>query len=114
MLYKHYAPKAKMEIVRGGDDAVKQYIKEKIKASQEKIGVLCFDGEGKEFNALAIEYGNPNEPLTLSHDLFASLYEFDKTDVEKIYARVIEPTGVGLGIYNRMLRAAAFNVTNVG
>ncbi len=114
MLYKHYAPKAKMELVRGEDCAVKQYIKEKISNSDKKIGVLCFEGEGKEFDAHTIEYGSPNEPLTLSHNLFASLYEFDKTDVEKIYARVIEPTGVGLGIYNRMLRAAAFNVTNVG
>jgi len=114
MLYKHYAPKAKMELVRGGDDSVKQYIQQKIKASDKKIGVLCFDGEGKDFDALTIEYGTPAEPLTLSHNLFASLYEFDKTDTEMIYARVIEPTGVGLGIYNRMLRAAAFNVTNVG
>lgn len=114
MLYKHYAPKAKMELVRGGDNAVKQYIKEKINSSDEKIGVLCFDGEGIEFDAHTIEYGDPKDPLTLSHNLFASLYEFDETDVTKIYARVIEPTGVGLGIYNRMLRAAAFNVTNVG
>lgn len=114
MLYKHYAPKAKMEIVRGSDNAVKEYIKEKIKNSDKKCAVLCFDGEGKEFDVRTIEYGNPSEPLTLSHNLFASLYEFDKTDVELIYARVIEPTGVGLGIYNRILRAAAFNVTNVG
>lgn len=114
MLYKHYAPKAKMELVRGSDNAVKQYIKEKILSSDEKIGVLCFNGEKSDFNAFCIEYGDPNAPLTLSHNLFAALYEFDKTDVEKIYARVIEPTGVGLGIYNRMLRAAAFNVTNVG
>ncbi len=114
MLYKHYAPKAKMELVRGSDNAVKQYIKEKIKDSDKKIGVLCFYGEGKEFDAHTIEYGNPSEPLTLSHNLFSSLYEFDNTDVEMIYARVIEPTGVGLGIYNRMLRAAAFNVINVG
>ena len=114
MLYKHYAPKAKMELVRGGDEAVKAYIKEQIKNSAQKTGVLCFDGEGKEFATLAIEYGDPDNPLTLSHNLYASLYEFDKTDVEKIYARVIEPTGMGLGIYNRILRAAAFNVTNVG
>ncbi len=114
MLYKHYAPKAKMVLVRGSDNAVKQYIKEQISQSDKKIGVLCFDGEGGEFDAHTIEYGNPKDPLTLSHNLFASLYEFDKTDIEKIYARVIEPNGVGLGIYNRMLRAAAFNVTNVG
>ncbi len=114
MLYKHYAPKAKMELVRGDDIAVKQYINQKISQSTQKIGVLCFDGEGKDFDAHTIEYGSPKNPLTLSHNLFSSLYEFDATDVEMIYARVIEPTGVGLGIYNRMLRAAAFNVTNVG
>ncbi len=114
MLYKHYAPRAKMELVRGDDAAVKQYINDKISHSDKKIGVLCFDGEKDDFDAYAIEYGNPDEPLTLSHNLFSSLRMFDETDVEMIYARVIAPTGVGLGIYNRMLRAAAFNVTNVG
>lgn len=112
MLYKHYAPNAKMELVRGNDNDSISYIQNRINSSEYKCGVLCFDGEATQFkNAFCYEYGLKDFPLTLSKNLFSALREFNNTDVEYIYARVIEPTGVGLGIYNRMLRAASFNVT---
>lgn len=108
MLYRHYAPKAPMELVRG-NNAV-NYINSKLK-QYKNPAVLCFDNEKSLFDALCIEYGDPKNPLTLSHNLFAALREFDEKEVDYIFARVIEPEGVGLGIYNRMLRAASFNVT---
>lgn len=111
MLYRHYAPKAKMELVRGDDDKVIEYIKLKTEYNDKKYGVLCFDGEANNFNCHTIEYGTPEKPITLSQSLFNALREFDKTDVEMIFARVAKPEGVALGIYNRMLRAASFNVT---
>ncbi len=110
MLYRHYAPKAKMMLIRGNDKDVIEYINKQI-ANNSNCGVLCFDNESGCFaNATVIEYGTPNNPLSLSHNLFSALRKFDLTDVEIIYARVIEPCGVGLGLYNRMLRAASFNV----
>ena len=108
MLYRHYAPKAPMELVRGNN--AKNYIKSKLK-NYKNPAVLCFDDESGDFDALCIEYGTPSQPLTLSRNLFSALREFDKTDTDYIFARVVEPEGVGLGIYNRMLRAASFNVT---
>jgi len=114
MLYRHYAPRAKMILVRGSDGAVRDYIKNKVDNYRGKPGVLCFDGEGGMFDAFTIEYGTPSDPLTLSRNLFSSLRKFDETEVDVIYARVMAPEGVGLGIYNRMLRAASFNVVSVG
>lgn len=114
MLYRHYAPRAKMVIVRGDDNQAIEYIKTKTAAHRGKPGVLCFDGEGGLYDAFTIEYGTPDDPLTLSHNLFSSLRKFDETEVDLIFARVMPPEGVGLGIYNRMLRAASFNVINVG
>lgn len=111
MLYRHYAPNAVMEIVKGDDKDVIEYIVNAIHVSKSKSGVLCFENESSLFsNAVTIEYGNPDNPISLSKNLFKCLREFDNTDVKKIYARVIEPVGIGLGIYNRMLRAASFNV----
>ena len=110
MLYRHYAPNAQMELVRGDDEKVIEYIINSIN-NNDNCGVLCYDGEAKLYkNAVTIEYGSPNDPISLSKNLFKSLRKFNDTNVTKIYARVIEPTGVGLGIYNRMLRAASFNV----
>lgn len=114
MLYRHYAPRAQMELVRGPRDLAVDYICSEIKKNDCKVGVLCFDGESGIFSgAKTIEYGTPLEPLTLSQNLFSALRRFDKTEVAKIYARVIEPEGIGLGIYNRMLRAASFNVKSL-
>lgn len=113
MLHKHYAPKAQMVLVRGNDDKVIEYIRKTASESND-IGVLCFDNEQKLFGeSVCLSYGNPDNPTSLSHNLFNALREFDKTDIKKIYARVIPPEGIGLGIYNRMLRAANFNVVAV-
>lgn len=111
MLYRHYAPRASMELVRGSDDAAVKYIRERL---TPKTGVLCFDGEAALFDgAYAVEYGDKNDPLTLSKNLFACLRKFDGSDVEHIFARAVSPVGVGLGVYNRMLRAASFKVTSL-
>lgn len=111
MLFKHYAPQASMQLVRGNDTDVIKYINAEISSSNVKCGVLCFDGEKDAYTSeYVIEYGNPNDPITLSKNLFYALRCFDKTSVKQIYTRVIEPKGLGLGIYNRLLRAASFNV----
>lgn len=114
MLHRHYAPRAKMVIVRGSDAQAVDYIQKKISVHRGKPGVLCFDGESALFDAFTIEYGTPKDPLTLSHNLFSALRKFDETEVDLIFARVMPPEGVGLGVYNRMLRAASFNVVNAG
>ena len=111
MLYKHYAPKAPMELIRGEDEKVIAYIQKQIK-NADGIAVLCFDGEQKLFDgAKVLAYGTPENPITLSKNLFDALREFDNHNITKIYARIANPEGVALGVYNRMLRAAAFNVT---
>ena len=111
MLYRHYAPRASMELVRGDDAAVIAYIRQRLAPG---VGVLCFDGEAELFpGAHAVEYGDKNDPLSLSKNLFSRLREFDDSDVSHIFARVAPPAGAGLGVYNRMLRAASFNVTSL-
>ena len=45
--------------------------------------------------------------------LFAKLREFDDLGAEKIYIRLPKPEGIGLALYNRIIRAAEFNVIKV-
>ena len=76
-----------------------------------RAGVLCFDSERGCFtNAFVLSYGNENDSGSLSHNLFKALREFDRRDIDIIYAHAPEPYGDTLGVYNRMLRAAGFNV----
>jgi L-threonylcarbamoyladenylate synthase len=42
--------------------------------------------------------------------LFAKLREFDELGAERIYIRLPEPQGIGLALYNRIVRAAEFNI----
>jgi L-threonylcarbamoyladenylate synthase len=41
------------------------------------------------------------------------LRRFDCMDVDVIYARMPSDKGVGLAVYNRLIRAAGFSVINV-
>jgi L-threonylcarbamoyladenylate synthase len=45
--------------------------------------------------------------------LFARLREADGTDAEIIYAHLPDKNGLGLALYNRMIRAAAHTVLRV-
>jgi L-threonylcarbamoyladenylate synthase len=42
--------------------------------------------------------------------LFAKLREFDDLGADEIYIRLPEPEGIGLALYNRIIRAAEFNI----
>lgn len=46
--------------------------------------------------------------VTQAHRLFAALRELDERGAKLVYARCPHKEGVGLAVYNRLLRAAAF------
>ena len=46
-------------------------------------------------------------------ELFDRLREFDETGAKIIFARPPEKTGVGTAVYNRLLRAAGFEVKDL-
>ena len=53
-------------------------------------------------------YGENDEDVTQAHRLFAALRELDERGAKLVYARCPRKEGVGLAVYNRLLRAAAF------
>jgi len=112
MKYRHYAPNAKITVVQGNDSDVIKYINDNI---TDKDGILCFDGEEKYFNkGLVISLGNRFDATSLSHNLFDALRRFDDADVAKIYSRNCESNGEYLGVYNRLMKAAGYNIINLG
>jgi L-threonylcarbamoyladenylate synthase len=105
--YKHYAPKAKVVVVKGEILDVVHYINEN---ADKDCAVLCFEGEEKLFNLPCLSYGAKNDAAAQAKYLFWALRESDKLNVKTIYARCPEISGIGLAVYNRLLRAAAFEV----
>ncbi len=139
MKYKHYAPKGEMVLVKGNKEQFCAFVNEKVHGFEEEqkrstkanvcmneivsgnekqsqqsgIYALCFEGEQQFLNCPTTAYGAENKPEELAKNLFAALRDLDDKGAEKIYAHCPKESGVGLAVYNRMLRAAAFKVVNL-
>ncbi len=110
MKYKHYAPKADVTILNGTLDAYKDYIREH---NGQGVFALCFEGEQECLPCPCVTYGHETRPDEQARALFSALRELDARGAKTVYARSPQKTGVSLAVYNRLLRAAAFRVTEV-
>ena len=105
MKYKHYAPKAEITIV---DAALEDYARF-VNAQPEAVA-LCFQGEESLLDVPCVPFGRAEDALSQAHDLFAALHRLDAIGAKTVYARMPRRNGVGLAVYNRLIRAAAFRV----
>ncbi len=103
MKYKHYAPKTETFLVEGENFA--DFVNEK----PQSVAV-CFKEEAKEITIPKIIYGEKSAPETLAQNIFAVLREVDSMGVKKVFIHAPEKSGIGLAVYNRLIRAAAFKV----
>lgn len=132
MKYRHYAPNARMALVTTSllkekdyevseeerlqaDRQISDYINrlvEKDEAEGLRAGIICCDetkelygrAHGKASDIKII--GHRSEPLSMTHELFRVLREFDNDKVERIYAESYSDRGVGFALMNRMRKAA--------
>lgn len=109
MKYKHYSPKAEVFIVKGSLPSFKFYI-DSVKQNGDMA--LCFDGEEKDISVPCLTFGKEENAEEQAHLLFANLRKFDELHATRVFVRSPSKDGVGLGVYNRLLRAAAFKVIN--
>lgn len=107
MKYKHYSPKAHVTLVKGDFDRFKEYISSQ---KDENIIALVFDGEENSLPIKAIPYGDEKNSLSQAQNIFAALREVDELGASRAYVRYPIREGVGLAVYNRLIRAAAFEV----
>lgn len=122
MKYKHYAPKASIILVQGSADAYCDYVRNQwqeacSKAESESLSsglyALCFAGEESSLPCPCVSYGARNDSAAQAHQIFSALRELDARGAVTAYAHCPEKSGVGLAVYNRMLRAAAFRVVEL-
>lgn len=107
MKYKHYAPKAEITIVKGSPAAYAAYVNAR---KDNAVGALCFDEDLPTLSVPAITYGNRNDALTQAQKLFDALRQLDEMGIRTVYAACPDTSGIGLAVYNRLLRAAAFRI----
>lgn len=106
MKYKHYAPKAKIIIVNADKEKYENYVN-----SQSGAFALCFEDD--DVTLPKVTFGKEGDDLSQSHALFESLRRLDELGAKKVYARNPKLSGVGLAVYNRLIRAAAFCVLDL-
>lgn len=114
MKYRHYAPKAQMNIVTGDINKVIDYINKRLEEdieNKKNVGIVCTD-ETIGAYPLGIKkiIGNRKDEGSIAHNMFAILREFDALDVDIIYSEGFETEGLGYAIMNRLNKAAGYNI----
>lgn len=105
MKYKHYAPKADITLIKSDFDSFKR-----LTQSEKGITALCFNGEGAQLDCQFVEYGGKDDGYSQSARLFDALRELDEKGAKKVYARCPDTRGMGLAVYNRLIRACGFKI----
>lgn len=108
MKYKHYSPKADIIMVEASLDDFTDYVKNHC---GDGVYSLIFDGDEIDFPYNNLTYGADSE--SQAHLLFQRLRELDDIGAEKVYVRAPVTEGVGLAVYNRLIRAAGFEVIRI-
>ncbi len=104
MKYKHYSPKANVIIVDEHGERFRQY------CTENAVGKTLALGIGVEEQGMFIDYGAT--PELQAQRLFLLLREADESLADTVFVEMPSQQGVGLAVYNRLLRAAGFEVVS--
>lgn len=111
MKYKHYAPDAPFVLLDGEDLDVLNFMR----SAPNDAVLLCYDEEIPYLSQhKIIPLGKRSDIETEAHRLFSALREADRQGASVIYAHLPSSSdGLGLALYNRMLRAAAHTIRHI-
>ena len=116
MKYRHYAPVAKVTILRCAEEEKLASALCRAYDEAEKKGevpaILGFDGAAYGGRRV-LSLGSFNHPEDAAQRLFAALRRLDDTDVTHAFCAATEEGGIGLAVMNRMGRAAAFDIVDL-
>lgn len=114
MLYKHYSPKAELLLFAGAEANVISAMQARARelvAQGKSIGILTPNAEAAFFADIPAKIFLLGADLDeISHNLFEGMRELDRAGVEVILVRSYEQSGLGLALWDRLLRAAEGHV----
>lgn len=109
--YKHYAPKAKVEVYIGSSQKFKKKLDDILKNRDNKIGIMIFNEDGYFDKAdYIINMGSINDLDKMASILFTALREMDHEGMDVVIVHGVFEEGFGLSIMNRLKKAASGNV----
>ncbi len=108
MKYQHYSPRAHVTLVKGSCEAFAAYF---LNHAEAGAYALVYDDADTIPGVPCLTYGTNGQEQ--ARQIFSKLRALDDLGVEQVYVRAPDPDGIGLAVYNRLIRAAGFEVIQV-
>lgn len=112
MKYRHYAPRgelwlAEADTPRGMVELINHKLVE-WRSADKRIGVLTTAENSEQYPAadVILTCGRRDDLLSVAHNLYDVLREFDRLQVDVIISETFEEAGVGSAVMNRLRKAA--------
>ncbi len=118
MKHMHYAPNAKCVMLNiENENSLTSYVDKLIEENSMKN--ICFMLKENNINKLnvsssdviKINLGSSNEDV--AKNLFKSLRDIDRKNIDVCFIEGVEKEGIGLGIMNRLIRACDYNIIDI-
>lgn len=104
MKYQHYCPSAEIFLVSGSSQKFGEFLNEK-----NGFGV-CFTEDIPYICGEYLCYGHMEDYKTQAVNLFDMLLKLDDLAVKTAYIHAPKQEGMGLAVYNRLVRSAGFKI----
>lgn len=120
MLLKHYSPRAELRLFRGERAralAAMRAAAELALGQGRRVGMLVPSDDAPAFAGLPVQLvplGAADDLAAIGRQIFAGMRALDQGGAELILARGVASAGLGLAIWDRLVRAAEGNITDVG
>lgn len=114
MKYRHYAPNAKLKIIKGNRkktiEKIREMVHNYIKAGM-KVGILISEENTDMYSeGEKIVLGSYNDLSKVASNLFEALRKCNDLDVDIILAEAFTEEGLGIAIMNRLNKAAGYDI----
>ncbi len=111
MKYRHYAPKTPLFLLKGDFSERLEYIKKQ----KGRNALICYDEEESAFKEiipsdLIFKFGRKDDLQEQAKALFTLLRDADNAGADAIFAALPESAGIGMALYNRMIRASGYRI----
>jgi L-threonylcarbamoyladenylate synthase len=119
MLLKHYSPNAEIVLLSGPVDRVLAQMRvmaQSLVESGKKVGIMAADEEIDALAPLRVKVaslGSQRDLSRIGQRIFACMRELDSQRVDVILVRGFDRSGIGLAIWDRLVRAAEGRVVDV-